>query len=352
MVLPTTPVPPVTSVHAVAFNLVCLSGVKMPMLHPPTSLNDVRNLTSLTGHDGLSGADLYNGNLEDGTPIVVKHSLPGQDLFQRLLGHADSLELTLWHEGAFDLLPGAVSSPTIGGWVDRDGTWIVMRDLGARILGLDHPYGVQEIDRLLGALDALHSSGLRPKARTPLDKVLGMFSPRRVAAIAASSDLASKIDRGWSLFRDIASPGLAERVIVLANELDPLLSALAARPAGFCHGDIAGVNMAWDGDGVVLLDWGQAFIGPPALDVARFLPSGLRSSPLNNDDLIGRYRELLGKRFDPDGLELSLLAAFVWYGWQKTLDAKETADPQRKRIETDNLQWWCERLPRALRLID
>ena len=110
--------------------------------------------------------------------------------------------------------------------------------------------------------------------------------------------------------------------------------------------------MAWNGDGVVLLDWGQAFIGPSSLDVARFLPSGLRSSPLNNDDLIGHYRELTGDRFDPDGLELSLLAAFIWYGWQKALDATETADPQRRYVETVNLQWWCDRLPRALRLID
>lgn len=109
--------------------------------------------------------------------------------------------------------------------------------------------------------------------------------------------------------------------------------------------------MAWSGDGVVLLDWGQAFIGPPSLDVARFLPSGLRSSALNNDDLIARYCELLGKRFDPDGFELSLLAAFVWYGWQKALDATETTDPQRRRVEADSLQWWCDRLPRALRLI-
>lgn len=324
----------------------------MPEFDPPTSPDAVRDMTPMLGHGGLSGADLFRGSLGDGTRVVIKRSHPGQDLFQRLLGHAESLELALWQEGVFDRLPAAVSSPTIGGWVDRDGTWIVMQDLGSRILGPDHAYDEREIDQLLGALDALHNSGLRPKSRTPLDKVVGMFSHGHVSALDDSPDLASRIDRGWSVFRDMTSPWLAARVVALAKELGPLISALAERPAGFCHGDVAGVNMAWDGDGLVLLDWGQTFIGPPSLDIARFLPSGLRSSSLSNDDLIGHYRELTAERFDSDGFELSLLAAFVWYGWQKALDATEATDPQRRFVETVSLQWWCERLPRALRLID
>jgi len=315
---------------------------------PPTSRATLRDLRLITDHGGLSGADLFRGELLNGTRVVVKRSTHGRDVFQRLLGHAESLELALWSDGVFDRLPRGVSSPTIGGWVDGTDTWIVMRDLDGFVVGPDHAFDESEVERLLASLTALHSSGIRPNATTPLDRVVGMFSRTRLDAVDAPAALKASVARGWSLFRELGGSALADRVVPLADDPSPLVSALAARPAGFCHGDVAGVNMAWDGDGVALLDWGQAFIGPPALDIARFLPSGLRTSVVANDELLAAYQSRRGAEFDGVGLELSLLAAFVWYGWQKAIDASETADLALKRAELEGIRWWCERLPRAL----
>lgn len=303
----------------------------------------------MAGHGGLSGADLFRGELFDGTRLVAKRSTQGQDVFQRLLGHTESLELALWREGIFNRLPQGVSSPTIGGWVDGPDTWIVMHDLGGRIVGPDHPYDAAEIDRWLASLDALHRSKIRPNARTSLDKVVGMFSSTRLDVVSAPVELRANVDRGWTLFRDFAGPALADQVIPLAIDPTPVVAALKSRPAAFCHGDVAGVNMAWDDGGLALLDWGQAFVGPPVLDIARFLPSGLRASSLDNDDLLDAYRARSGTEFDYVGMELALLAAFVWYGWQKAIDATETADPSLKEAEISSMEWWCDRLPGALR---
>lgn len=322
----------------------------MPPSYPPTSLEHVRELRPLTGHDGLSGAELYRGVLIDGTPVIAKRSVADGDVFRRLLGHRTSLELALWREGVLDRLPDGVSSPTIGGWTELDASWIVMRDLGDTIIGSDHPFDDVEVDRLLDRLDRLHFSGLRPAAMTSLAAAIAMFSPPRVAEFG-TVDLTTAVEGGWAAFRDLAPAGVADSVVALACDPAPLVAALEARPIGFCHGDIAGVNLAWQGDNLTLLDWGQAVLAPPAFDIARFLPSGLRSSILTNDDLLNRYRAVTGTRFDEIALELSLLAAFVWYGWRKALDIVEARDAVRRTVEAEALAWWVDRLPRAVSLL-
>ena len=109
--------------------------------------------------------------------------------------------------------------------------------------------------------------------------------------------------------------------------------------------------MAWDNDDLVLVDWGQAFMGPPALEIARFLPSGLVRSQLDPDWFLAEYRALSGERFDGEALYLSLLATLVWYGWRKALDAIEAADQNQRAREAAALSWWWDAASRGLRLL-
>lgn len=321
------------------------------MRDSPTTRAALHNLEPMVGHDGLSGADLYSARLADGTSVIVKRSITGRDVFQDLLGHQESLELMLWREGVFSRLPSGIASAILGGWTDEDSTWIVMRDLRGRVIGADHRYLEHEAERLLERLGRLHRSGLRPRSGTTLDAAVGMFSSARVALVPSACDLHYAVDAGWEAFRALAPPALADSVIALAQDPRPLVRALRRRPSVFCHGDVAGVNMAWDDSQLVLLDWGQATFAPPAFDIARFLPSGLRASTLSNDDLIAIYRTIAGSMFDPIGLELSLLAAFVWYGWQKSLDATVGSNSDVQRWEVERITWWCDRLPFGLRML-
>jgi thiamine kinase-like enzyme len=152
-------------------------------------------------------------------------------------------------------------------------------------------------------------------------------------------------------FRDLMPATTSDAVADVVNRPHALVDALGSRPSTFCHGDIAAVNMAWANEDLVLVDWGQAFVGPPALEIARFLPSGLVRSDLNPDWFLAEYRALSGNRFDAEALVLSLLATLAWYGWRKALDAVETADPKRKVQEVASLSWWCDAADRGLRTL-
>lgn len=296
----------------------------------------------MTSHAGLSGAELLQAELEDGTAVIVKRSHADSDLFQRLLGHRVNLEYELWMDGIFKLLPEGVSTPVVAGWVDGEDVTLVMRNLGESILGGDHVFGHDECIRLLKRLDELHSSGIRPSKTTSLDAVINTFCASRVRRLAPSAAVLHDIERGWNAFFNFAPTNIGRCVFELIQRPEALIRELERCSQSFCHGDVAAVNMAWQGDQLVLIDWGQAFLGPAALDIARFLPSGLGRSRIQKDWFLKQYAIIAGARFDQRALRLSLLATLVWYGWKKALDATETIDGATRSIEQDSLRWWCE----------
>jgi thiamine kinase-like enzyme len=109
--------------------------------------------------------------------------------------------------------------------------------------------------------------------------------------------------------------------------------------------------MAWQEDQLVLIDWAHVFVGPAALDIARFLPSGLRSSAIDKNWFLKQYADVSGHHFDEAGLRLSLLATLVWFGWKKALDATETLDPALQSVEMENIAWWCDQADAGLRVV-
>lgn len=316
----------------------------------PTADRHLIDEVEVSDHAGLSGAKISRAWLRDGTAVVVKRSSSGEDLFQRLLGHPVSLEHALWQDGTLRRLPTGVRSPIVGTWLEGGRATIVMLDLGDSILGGEHIFRRDEALAMLERVDRLHRSGLRPSTYTPLDLLVSLFDRRGLREHGAT-DLAVDVERGWIAFGDTAPSALAQAVIEMVDRPGNLLDALKARPATFCHGDIAAVNMAWDNDDLVLVDWGQAFMGPPALEIARFLPSGLVRSQLDPDWFLAEYRAITGNRFDDEALCLSLLATLVWYGWRKALDAIETADPEQRAREAAALSWWWDKASRGLRLL-
>ncbi|MFB6577128.1 phosphotransferase [Streptomyces sp. NPDC056402] len=307
---------------------------------------DLTALRSLDGHAGMSGASLLRGTLTDGRPVVVKHSTPRTDLFQSLLGHPVGLEYVLWESGVLSGLPAGIATAVIGGWLDDDGgSTIVMDDLGASILGWGYTFTAADARWFVERVNDLHAAQLRPSVSvTPLENVVNTFAPSRIRTVDPAAVLLTDVERGWAAFRTLCPAAIADAVTELVEHPGPLARALESRPSTFCHGDVAAVNMARQGDGLVLIDWGQAFIGPPVLDIVRFLPSGLRDSAVDRDWLLAEYAGVAGRRFDPVALRLALLATLVWFGWSKALDALEHPDPRRRADEVDGLAWWCARV--------
>ena len=78
----------------------------------------------------------------------------------------------------------------------------------------------------------------------------------------------------------------------------PLAGALSAGPVTLAHGDLATVNMAFEGDRLILLDWAMPAAAPGALDIARFLVGCAHVVDLDPDEVIEAYRRAAGPAYD------------------------------------------------------
>ena len=114
------------------------------------------------------------------------------------------------------------------------------------------------------------------------------------------------------------------------------------------HGDLATVNMAIEGDTLVLIDWAMPTAAPGSLDVARFIAGCASVVDASREDLIAAYRDAAGPAYDERAMRLSLLAGLMWLGWNKALDAVEHPDPQIRARERADLDWWVDRARDAL----
>jgi hypothetical protein len=114
------------------------------------------------------------------------------------------------------------------------------------------------------------------------------------------------------------------------------------------HGDLATVNMAFDGDDLVLLDWAMPVAAPGTLDVARFVAGCSSVAGLSREETISAYRDAAGPAYDETAMRLALLLGLVWLGWNKALDAAEHPDPAIRAREREDLDWWVGQARRSL----
>jgi aminoglycoside/choline kinase family phosphotransferase len=126
----------------------------------------------------------------------------------------------------------------------------------------------------------------------------------------------------WPAWRDAVDSVLAPADLELARRFvdgyDTIVDASATEPWTLAHRDYRVDNMAFDGDDLIVMDWGSAARGYPLYDVAYFLGGSLdtevrRSS---HDRLLDAYRDALtdagGHGFDDDHFAQSLRVAALY----------------------------------------
>lgn len=307
-------------------------------------LGDVVERAPLSGHVGKSGAGLERVRTADGTSYVVKRVTVESDILHALLGGGPAREFLLWREGALDRLPPGVAHAVLDAWQEDDATVIVMRDLGERVLTWDDRLDGDRTRWVIERVARLHRSflGHPPLAVAPLGPVLDQFGPRRLGeAAVVDNPLPALARRGWSLFADVVPADVAEPVLGVLDDVAPYAAAFAAAgPLTLAHGDLATVNMAVDGDDLVLLDWAMPVAAPGSLDIARFIAGCSSVVGLSREDTIAVYRDVAGPAYDETAMRLALLLGLVWLGWNKALDATEHPDPAVRARERDDLDWW------------
>jgi hypothetical protein len=308
------------------------------------------------GDDGKSGAALERVTLPDGTRVVVKRYDASGDLVMRLTGDRRGREVELLRAGLFEALPPEVGHAVLDGWFEGDLGVVVMRDLGDAVLGWHDRLDPDRCRAVARGTAALHRhfldaipSGVEDLL-TPLDHAVGLFQPERIRPYAAEQ-LVDFALRGWEYWPEVARGEVPDAVLALALDPTPLVRALQRWPATLLHGDLATVNMAFEGERLTLIDWGMAFAAPGAVDVGRFLAGCGHMLDVPPDGFLELYRSAAGQDHDEDALALGLLTGLVWLGWNKALDISEHPDPQIRERERAALPWWLARVERGLALL-
>jgi len=310
---------------------------------PGELLLDAVEREALAGHEGKSGAGLERVRLLDGRALVVKRLTTETDLTLAVTGGTVGWEHLLWRSGTLDRLPPHVGHAIVDTWLDGETTVIAMRDLGEDVLTWARHLDATECRWVLDRVAALHRAFLHhpPEGLVPLDRLLSLFAPARLATARGSdNDLVALALRGWEMFEDCVPADVAGPVLRLLADVGPLRAALEARPCTLVHGDLATVNMAFEGDDLVLLDWGMPSTAPGAVDVARFVAGCSSVVALSREELLAAYRRAAGPAYDETAMRLGLLSGLVWLGWNKALDARENPDPAIRARERADLDWW------------
>ena len=193
--------------------------------------------------------------------------------------------------------------------------------------------------------------GSPPDAVAPLNPMLDMFAPARISALARDdNELFEAALRGWDYFGDpdLVPPDVAETVFALHADVRPLADALLGGPVTLAHGDLATVNMAFEDERLILLDWAVPVAAPGAIDVARLLVGCAHVIDLHPDEVIAHYRRAAGPAYDDESMRLALLSALCWLGWNKVLDIVESPDEAVCERERASLAWWVEQARKTI----
>jgi hypothetical protein len=321
---------------------------------PAKLLDDVVARTALVEHVGKSGAALERVTLGDGRTVVVKRITPETDLTLAIFNQSFAQELLLWRSGGLDRLPEGVGHAIIDGWTEGDDTTvIVMRDLGDAVLTWDDRIDARTCRRMLERVAALHRAylGDPPEAVGPLTPMLELFAPSRITGLARNgNELLAAALRGWEYFSDpaLVPPDVSDAVFALHADARPLADSLAAGPVTLVHGDLATVNMAFEGERLVLLDWAMPAAAPGAVDIARFLVGCAHVVDVHPDEVIAAYRRAADPAYDEESMRLALLSALCWLGWNKVLDIVESPEEAVRERERTSLAWWVKQARTAI----
>jgi hypothetical protein len=214
----------------------------------------------------------------------------------------------LFHHECATFMVGSI--PTCyGGTVDaetQEGV-LVLEDIWPADQG-DVLQGCTE-DRAKVALSAL--AQLHARSWKSTDGAHSPTLPRWGARPMERDRWLDRLTRAGERFPRIVTRAHRARLADLPDEVSVALDHLRAGPASWTQFDAHLDNVLWRSDGTaVLVDWSDAAIGPPVMDLARFLSEGLdvKSRPALVEAYI-RERERHGNNVDLADVSASLHSA-------------------------------------------
>jgi aminoglycoside phosphotransferase (APT) family kinase protein len=313
------------------------------------SLGPVVERTTLAS-SGWSGNRIDRLVLADGRALIAKRIVPGSDWLGRA-SHDPGREALLFADGTFGRMPASVDPAVVAAEPEGDAWWVVMRDVSGELLDDSTPLTREEnrfvLDRAAEMWaefwdeDVPHLSTLAHR--------LECASPAISARERDGVDILPKqFEAAWEAFGQAVDDDVGRAVLELAVDVTPLADALAARGTTLTHGDIRDENIALLGDRLVLLDFGLATQGHPAVDFAWYMVHDVWRIEATHDEIVEDYRTSLGERDDPAALDLGMISGLVQYGWIFGHSAVVHTDPAEQEWAQTELNWWVPRVRHAL----
>lgn len=313
------------------------------------SLGSVAERSTLNS-SGWSGNRIDRLVLEDGRALIAKRIFPGSDWIGRVT-RDPGREAVLFADGTFARLPRSVDPAVVAAEREGEAWWVVMRDVSAELVDGETPLTRDQNRFVMGAAAAMWDEFWEdaPAGASALVDRLAMTGPATAERERDGLDVLPKqLEAAWEAFTEAVEPDVGKAVLALAEDPGRLASALEERGTTLIHGDLRDENIGLPEERLVLLDWGLATRGHPAVELAWYMVHDVWRIEASHDEVVEDFRRALGERDDPLALGLGLIGGLVMYGWIFGHSAVVHPDPRERKWAREELDWWVPRVRRAL----
>lgn len=336
------------------------------------------------GGNSGSALEIIETNRGTGQCYILKQISQKRDHIMRGSNDEKGRAVTLWQHGLMDRLPPEAASPIIACAHDAEGWAILMHDVSDAVFHQGATFDHAQNRAFLEALAAIHATFWEQPFLSDdslginsLQNYFGWMSLETNRRVAEPDNLANLVVAGWKKVRTVLDPDVADIMLNLIEDPQPLYDALSRYPHTLIHGDYWCPNIGLEYQPqkrVTVLDWQLAAFAPPVIDLAWYLvtaatplanaPSAIDTIkngqalatilPVSRDESIDIYKQALAKRlgsrfseqwWQPQ-LELGLMVGLLRIAWiYPTM--LTNSDPQSEEMHPywqESLTWWSERV--------
>lgn len=269
----------------------------------------------------------------------------------------------IWQHGVLDRFPRSVDHAIVGCTEPGVGPDILMRNVQPYLLRQEQRLTERDHDAVLDGMAALHAEFWNDDALR--EEGLHLCEPARLllhtaertareAAAVVPSGILEVLQEGWRVLPDLVDPAVHGLLTALADDPEPLCSALEDVPGTLVHGDLHPGNLGLVRgipDTVVMLDMARPTRTAAGVDLAWHLALSVRYLPGSKESAITSYRRHLerhlGERLGDDAwalhMDIALLAGFLMAAPIKAYRAAHAEDPIDRDLEQRDLPWWSRR---------
>ena len=294
---------------------------------------------------GFSNASITRVTL-GGHPFVLKRTTLARDWTACRSGDARGREALLLSDEACAGVWEIFDCPYVAYEIGGGEIALLMRDLSDHLFpDARTPLAEEQETALLGALARMHARfwGSRAPSCEWLARVenyCDLLPPSDDCALLPPA-LREQVTRGWAAAMSRVPEVVAERLTrsgrEWAREWDDL-------PKTLLHGDVKVANFAMIGeDKVAAFDWAMTGAGPCSVDLGWYLAVNASRLAGTKEDVIRRYRALLGMAIDEDTWR-RLEDAAVVCGAKLLLWSKALALESGRTGAEEEWNWWIDRL--------